>query len=162
MEIHFALRNATGALGEQGNRRTREALVVLLVQSDRRRWSRRSVELGILRRRAKPIGESRRSSIWEPCSLDEVGNSSTLQRRRRRRRRRSRSLWVELRRVVAAESLLVGMRNHTSVGRRLRDRAIRLTMLLGRLIEQDEVLLMRGKIQMLEFLLLRGLCRQAR
>ena len=35
-------------------------------------------------------------------------------------------------------------------------------MLLDRVIEQDEVLLMRGKIQMLEFLLLRGLCRQAR
>jgi hypothetical protein len=34
-------------------------------------------------------------------------------------------------------------------------------MLLGRLIEQDKVLLMRRQVQMLEFLLLRGLCRQA-
>ncbi len=75
-----------------------------------------------------------------------------------RRRGRGRARLVELR-LVAAESLLT---DYTSVGRRLGDRAVRLTVLLDRLIEQDKVLLMRGQVQMLEFLLLRGLCRQAR
>jgi hypothetical protein len=68
---------------------------------------------------------------------------------------------VKLRRVSAESLLVLMMVDHTSVGRRLRDRAVRLTMLLGRLVEQDKVLLMRRQVQMLEFLLLRGLCRQA-
>jgi hypothetical protein len=55
------------------------------------------------------------------------------------------------------------MQIHTSVGGRLRDRAaVRLTVLLDRLIEQDEVLLMKRQIQMRKLLLMRGWCRQAR
>ena len=56
--------------------------------------------------------------------------------------------------------LLIGL-IYTSVGGRLRDRAIRLTM-FDRLIEQDEVLLMGRQVQMLQLQLLRGWCRQAR
>jgi len=83
----------------------------------------------VLRRRAKPVGESRRSRLM-PCGLDDAGNSLVLQRRRRS------LLLIKL--LVAR--LLIGL-VYTSVGRRLRYRAlVRLTM-FDRLIEQDEVLL---------------------
>lgn len=85
-----------------------------------------------------------------PCGLDDAGNSLVLQRRRRG------LLRVEL----LAAMLLVGL-VYTSVGRRLRDRAIRWT-LFDRLIEQDEVLLVRRQVQMLQLQLLRGWGRQAR
>jgi len=65
-----------------------------------------------------------------PCGLDDAGNSLVLQRRRRS------LLLIKL--LVAR--LLIGL-VYTSVGRRLRYRAlVRLTM-FDRLIEQDEVLL---------------------
>jgi hypothetical protein len=57
--------------------------------------------------------------------------------------------------------LLQMMLAHTSAGGRLGNRAVRLTFLLDRLVEQDEVLLLGRQPQVLEVLLLRGLCRQA-
>lgn len=78
--------------------------------------------------------------------LDEICNSRVLQRRR------SRGL---LRKELLAAMLLISI--HTSVGGVLGSRAIRLTVLLDRLIEQDEVLL---KVLLMQ--LLRGWCRQAR
>lgn len=104
----------------------------------------------VLRRRAEPVGESRRSR-GVPCGLDDVGNSLILQGRRR-------GLLREKRKVAM---LLAGL-VYTSVGGRLRGRAVRLTM-FDRLIEQDEVLLVRRQVQMLlQLQLLRGWCRQAR
>ena len=103
----------------------------------------------VLRGRAKPIAESRRIYLV-PCGLDDAGNSLVLQRRRR-----DLLLLVEL--VVAM--LLVGL-VYTSVGGRLRDRAVRLTM-FDRLIEQDEVLLWRQVQMGLMLQLVRGWCRQA-
>jgi hypothetical protein len=84
-----------------------------------------------------------------PCGLDDVGNARSLQR------------WgCGARLVRKLLTKLLARCSYTSVGRSLRDRAVKLTP--GRLIEQDEVSLMRGQIQMLELLLLRGWCRQAR
>jgi hypothetical protein len=80
-------------------------------------------------------------------SLDDAGNSLVLQRRQRREK------------LVVARWLAVV---YTSVGGRLRDRAVRLT-LSDRLIEQDEVLLGRQvQVLMLLLQLLRGWGRQAR
>lgn len=68
-----------------------------------------------------------------PCGLDDASNALVLQRWR------GRGLLLREERLVTM--LLNSI--HTSVGGRLRDRAVRLTEGLDRLIEQDEVLLMR-------------------
>ena len=91
----------------------------------------------ILRRRGEPVGESRRSRLV-PCSLDDVCNALVLQRRRRRLLREQ---------MLSVMLLLAGL-IYTLVGRRLRDRAIRLTM-LDRLVEQDEVPLVGREIEVL-------------
>jgi hypothetical protein len=80
-----------------------------------------------------------------PGGLDDACNSLVLQRRRGRELLRKQRL---------VTMLLVWV--HTSDGGRLRDAATRLTVLIDRLIEQDEVLLMWRQIQVLELLLLRG------
>src|SRR3954452_13282678 len=102
----------------------------------------------VLRRRAEAIGESRRSR-WVPCGLDDVGNSLVLQRRRRG------LLLMLIREQRLAAILLAGI-VYTSVGGRLRDRAVVRLTLFDRLIEQDEVLLVRRQVQVLELQLLRG------
>jgi len=70
--------------------------------------------------------------------LDDASNSLVLQRRRGRD--------LLLRKQGLVTMLLICV--YTSVGGRLRDRAIMLTK-FDRLIEQDEVLLMRRQIQVL-------------
>lgn len=91
----------------------------------------------VLRRRAKPSGESRRS-CWVPSGLDDVCNSLVLQRRRRRGLLREEEL---------VAMLLISI--HTSVGGVLREGATRLTVLFDRLIEENKVLLMWRQIEML-------------
>lgn len=81
--------------------------------------------------------------------LDDAGNTLILQRRRGRGLLLKELLWAMLLSCV-----------YTSVGGRLRGRSVRLTW-FDRLIEQDKVLLLRGQIQMLKVLLMRGWCRQA-
>jgi len=93
--------------------------------------------MGVLRRRTKPIGESRRSRLV-PSSLDDASNPLVLQGRR------GRDLLLRKQRLMTMLLILI----YTSVGGRLRDRAIRLTM-IDRLIEQDKVLLMGRQIQVL-------------
>lgn len=105
----------------------------------------------VLRSRAKPIGESRRS-CWVPCSLDDVCNSLVLERGR------GSLLLLSRKKLRLLATMLLIVVVYTSVGG---DRAVRLT-LFDRLIEQDEVLLVGGQIQMLELQLLRGWGRQAR
>jgi len=70
-------------------------------------------------------------------------------------------LLLRIRRLVAELRMVVV---YTSLGRRLRDgAATRLRVRLpGGLIEQDEVVLIVGQVEMLKMQLLRGCCRQAR
>jgi len=119
-----------------------------LVQSNSGRWSRWSVELGVLR---KPIVVDSRRRRWVPCSLDDAGNLLSLHGRR--------SWKLLLLGIVMLLQMLRLLRCDNSVGWILRDKAVRLTGVScwrWRRVEQNEVLLRE-----LGVVLVRGCCRQA-